>query len=131
MTWFRVYNRTHPLERGLWVRLCDTWWCRLRGLMFRRGLRPDEGLLFTWPRAGRWQAAVHMWGMFFPLALVWLNGDLQVVDVRSARPWRTVAVPREPARYLLELPLPWRQAFAIGHRLALEPETPPWLAPRA
>lgn len=125
--WYRVENHTHPLGQALWVRRCADWWCRFLGLMFRASLHPQEGLWFTWSRPGRWQAAVHMWGMRFPLALVWLDPELRVVEVRLARPWRTVAVPRRAVQHLLELPASRLSHFHLGDRLTLSPDTPPWL----
>ncbi len=109
-----VQNRTRPLSRPLRVRVCDRGLCRLLGLMFRASLPETEGLLFVWPRAGRWSTAIHMWGMFFPLALIWLDDRGVVVDRRIGRPWRTVAVPRHPARYVLELHLSRYDDFHIG-----------------
>jgi len=46
-------------------------------------------------------AAIHMWAVFFPLGVVWLDGGRGVVDTRLALPWR-LYVPRQPARYVLE-----------------------------
>ncbi len=120
-SWYRVLNRSRPLARPLRVRLCATGWCRLRGLMFRVHLDPEEGLLFQWSRPGRWRTAIHMWGMRFPLTLVWVDAHHRVVDVRLGRPWRTVAVPRRPAQYVLELHASRLSEFHLGDHLVWEP----------
>ncbi len=117
MTRYRLFNRTRPLAQPLWVRLCASWWCRLRGLMGRPTLAPDDGLLFVWPRPGRLDTAIHMFGMRFDLAVVWLSTERRVVDVRLAQAWRSVLVPRAPARYVLELHPERYPDFRIGDRL--------------
>ncbi len=123
-TWYRVRNHTHMLSRPLRVRLCASVWCRFWGLMFRPHLDSEEGLLFQWSRPGRWSTAIHMWGMRFPLTLVWLDAHRRVVDVRLGRPWRTVAVPRHPAQYVLELHVSRLSEFHVGDLLSWEPVAP-------
>lgn len=81
---------------------CDTFLCRLRGLMFRASIAPDEGLLFVFPRASRLDSAIHMLFMRFPIAVVWLDDAGQVVDTALAKPWRLVYAPSGPARYVIE-----------------------------
>ncbi len=117
--WFRVENLTRPLARPLRVQACQTFFCRLRGLMARPTLPVEQGLLFLWPRPTRWGAAVHMFFMRFPLALVWLDAQDTVVDVRPAYPWRTIAVPKAPATRLLELALARLPEFQPGDRVRL------------
>jgi uncharacterized protein len=70
---------------------------RLKGLLGRRALSQDEGLMLE-PAA-----AVHTWFMRFPIDVVFLDGDgriLRVVD--SLGPWRLVA--RRGAKSALQLP---------------------------
>ncbi len=123
---YRVENRTRPLARPLWVRVCRQGLCRLLGLMFRRSLREEEGLLFVWPRSGRWSTAIHMAFMFFPLALIWLDERGVVVDRRLGRPWRTIAVPRQPARYVLELHASRLEDFQMGDWVRFLDDEDPW-----
>ncbi|NPA07246.1 MAG: hypothetical protein GXO54_07610 [Chloroflexi bacterium] len=114
MTWVRVHNVSRPLPRPLRARWCASWWCRFRGLMGVRALAANEGLLLVWPTASRWGTAVHMFGMRFDLAIVWLDDARHVVDVRRARAWRSVLVPRAAARYVLELRPEWLSSFHVG-----------------
>ncbi len=114
---YRIVNRTRALPTPLWATLCATWWCRFWGLMGRAALPPDQGLLFVWPRAGRWDTAIHMFGMRFDLAVVWLDDRRRVVDVRLARAWRSVLVPKAPARFVLELHPQRLTDFAEGDQI--------------
>jgi uncharacterized membrane protein (UPF0127 family) len=98
--WVEVRNRTQnlPIVRARW---CASFACRLRGLMLRRRLAVGEGLLLVERSAGRAQTAIHMALVFFPLGVIWLDGDLRVIDKRLALPWRIYA-PAAPAQYVLE-----------------------------
>jgi len=88
---------------------CDTFWKRGRGLMFRRSLAEEEVYLFVERRESVAQTAIHMFFVFFPIAVVWLDGDRRVVDKVLARPFRPYYAPRRPAQYYVE-----------GHRSLLE-----------
>ena len=101
------------------ARWCASFLCRLRGLTFRRGLPAGEALLLVEKQASRLGASIHMWGVFFPLGVAWLDDDLVVVDCVVARPWR-VYLPAAPARYILEGAPAMLESLAVGERLAFE-----------
>jgi uncharacterized membrane protein (UPF0127 family) len=74
-------------DRGVAVcercRLADTPWSRLRGLLGRRGLETDEGLML------RPAGSIHMFFMRFPIDAVFLDRDLRILRVaKSLGPWR-------------------------------------------
>lgn len=119
-----LHNRTRPETPALTVGLCRSYLCRLRGLMFRPTLPPEWGLLLVQGRSSRMDAAVHMLWMRFDLAIVWLDENLTVVDVRPARRWQPFLMPAQPARYILETDLRYLERYAIGDALSLE-EIPP------
>ena len=69
----------------------DRWWSRMRGLLARPPLAADasEALLI------RPCASVHTVGMGYPLDLVFLDRQGQVVGLRERlRPWRAAACTR-------------------------------------
>jgi uncharacterized membrane protein (UPF0127 family) len=69
---------------------------RLRGLLGRRELPADEGLLL------RPTPSIHTWYMRFPIDAVFLDAELRVLEVRSNLPaWRMAVV--RGARAVLEL----------------------------
>jgi uncharacterized membrane protein (UPF0127 family) len=82
--------------------LCDTFWKRGRGLMFRRPLAGDEVYLFVERRESVPHTAIHMLFVFFPIAVVWLDRDKRVVDKVLARPFRPYYASRSPALYYME-----------------------------
>src|SRR3954464_1502333 len=78
---------------------------RARGLLGRDGLEPAGGMLID--RAG----SVHMFFMRFPIDVVFLDRDSNVVGVRHRlRPWRVAGARRAVAA----LELPAGRAAAAG-----------------
>ena len=115
----QVYNSDNPKAKPIQARYCDSFLRRLRGLTFRRNLDPDEGLLLAHGRDSRLDAAIHMLGVGFDIAAVWLDSDLRVVDKVLARRWRLAYIPQRPAKYVLEIhPKRWND-FEIGNKVRL------------
>ena len=98
-----VKNLTRPIITPAGVLYCDSFLCRLRGLMFRRELGRDEGLLLVESRDTRVESSIHMFFVPFDLAVFWINSAGTVVDKVIARSWKPAYASREPARYILEL----------------------------
>ena len=66
--------------------LAETPLTRLKGLLGRRGLEQGEGLLL------RPAASIHTFFMRFPIDIVWVDRDLNVLKVsHDVAPWRTGA----------------------------------------
>lgn len=84
------------------VELCDTFWSKLRGLMFRRSLEPNHALVFCYARESVAETSIHMFFVPFPIAVIWLDAQRQVVDQVLARPFRPYYAPRAPAQYFVE-----------------------------
>ena len=103
-----------PIVRARW---CVSFFCRLRGLTFRRALAEGEGLLLVDRSEGRLSASIHMWMVFFPIGVIWLNAEWEVVDVIVARPWR-VYLPAAAAQYILEGEPDMIEGVKPGDRLA-------------
>jgi len=112
-----IQNTSHPLRTSLQAQYCDSFLCQFCGLMFRRSLNPDEGLLLVQKRENRTESAIHMLFMWIDLAVVWINAAHQVVDVKYARRWRLMYASQSPAKYVLELPTERLNEFKIGDQL--------------
>lgn len=87
---------------------------RLRGLLGRRALAPDEGLLLRPCRR------VHTFGMGFPIDVLLCDGDLRVLGVETLSPWRASSRARG-ARCCIELPAGTARRWGVepGARLQL------------
>ncbi len=112
-----VINHSRPLSAPLRVLYCSSLFCRLRGLMFRRHLQPDEGIILVGGRDSFLDATIHMFFCFTDLTVVWVNNARQVVDVRLARKWAPAYIPRRPARYVLETHPSRLSEFQVGDQI--------------
>jgi uncharacterized membrane protein (UPF0127 family) len=112
-----VENRTRGTQVLARVKWCRSFFCRLRGLTFRRSLAPDEGLLLAEGRASVAATSIHMFFVFFPIAAIWLDEDFRVVDKKLALPFRPFYAARAPARYVLEAVPPVLERVALGDQL--------------
>ena len=102
------------------VKFCDSFGCRLRGLMFRSQLQNDEGLLLVIERDSRIDSSIHMLFVPFDLAVFWINSNMEVVDRRIARPWRPAYLPAKAARYILEIHPSRIDDYEIGHKVEFQ-----------
>jgi len=115
-----IHNLTHPDPSELQAEYGDSFWRRMRGLMFRRSLPPGWGLLMVQPRDSRMDAAIHMFFVPMDLAVIWINSAYEVVDVQLARSWRPAYWPKSAAKYVLETDPGRLKSFQIGDRLQFE-----------
>ncbi len=116
-----LINETHPLPLPLRVTYTDTFWGRLRGLMFRSALGTQEGLLMVQPSQDRLNAAIHMLFMNFDIAVIWLDKNLQVVDGQIALRWRPAYTPAKPAKYVLEIHPSRLSEFMRNDKILIQP----------
>jgi uncharacterized membrane protein (UPF0127 family) len=114
MKTIQLENKTQPLPSSLNVGYCDSYLCRLRGLMFRSSLAADKGLLLVESHDSRLNTAIHMLFVFMDLAVIWINSERVVVDSVLARAWRPAYAPRQPARYIMEIHPSRLNEFKIG-----------------
>src|SRR5206468_10664875 len=72
----RALNTTRGTVLGECIRVADTGLSRIIGLLGESKLSPGDGLLIV-PSQG-----VHTWGMMFPIDIVVLDGDWNVLALR-------------------------------------------------
>jgi uncharacterized membrane protein (UPF0127 family) len=76
-----------------------------RGLMYRRSLGKDNGMLFVFRR----EEAQSFWmkNTLIPLDMIFISRNLVIVDIATMQPCRTNPCPdytsRQPAQYVLEV----------------------------
>ncbi len=79
---------------------------RAQGLMFRKQLGQNEGMLFVFK--GEQKTYFWMKNMFIPLDIIWINHDKKIVGVKEhvqpcVQKECNVVVPPEKAKYVLEI----------------------------
>ena len=89
------------LQRVKW---CATFGAKLRGLMFRRALGVDEGLVLAETRSSIAATSIHMFFVPFDIAAIWLDESYRVVHKVLAKSWRPYYASPQVARYVLEGP---------------------------
>ncbi|MGA7194893.1 MAG: DUF192 domain-containing protein [Anaerolineales bacterium] len=97
-----IQNQNKQINNPARIEYCDTFLGRLRGLMFRSVLQPDEGLLLVIGKDSRADSSIHMFFMSFDIAVFWINSEMIVVDKVLAKMWRPAYFPAKAARYTLE-----------------------------
>jgi uncharacterized protein len=92
--------------------VASTPFARMRGLLGRRGLGADEGILL------RPASSVHTFFMRFPIDVVFLAGDGEVLKVApSLPPWRTAGARGAKAVVELSAGEAERRGLRTGDRL--------------
>ncbi len=119
-----VINETRSLEKPLRVKNCDTFFCRLRGLMFQKELDSADGLLLVQKKESRGNAAIHMFFVGMDLGVIWLNNNRKIVDIQLAESWKPMYTPKHPARYVLEITPDRIPDFNLGDKLDFEKNYP-------
>jgi len=99
------------------VDVADTTLTRARGLMFRRSIPDDYGLVFRFDDVGR--RDVHMLFVPFPIDALWLV-DGRVEQVSRLRPWIGLGSAR--ADTLIELPAGAADGIMAGDTVTAEDE---------
>jgi uncharacterized membrane protein (UPF0127 family) len=115
-----ICNLTTSLPTCLSALHCESFLCRLRGLMFRSRLALDDGLLLVQMRDSRLNASIHMLFVFTDLAVIWINANHEVVDTVLARAWRPIYFPRQAAKYILEIHPDRLNEFKIGDEVTFQ-----------
>lgn len=114
-----VRNQTSPLNAALKAGYCASFACRLKGLMFRKGIPDDWGLLLVEGSESIVNSAIHMFAVPFDLGVIWLNNQFEVVDVAIAKRWIGIKSPKKPARYILEVTPARANEFHVGDKLEI------------
>jgi uncharacterized membrane protein (UPF0127 family) len=115
-----VINRTRSLDDPLRVKNCESFACRLKGLMFQKDLDPERGLLMVQKGESRANAAIHMFFVGMDLGILWLDRSKQIVDIKLAKSWQTMYTPQSAAKYILEIHPGRLPEFKIGDQLSFE-----------
>ena len=105
------------LQRVTW---CASFGTKLRGLMFRRSLADDEGLVLAESRSSIAATSIHMFFVPFDIAAIWLDDKYCVVHTVLAKAWHPYYASPVAARYVLEGPPALLQRVAVGEQLRFE-----------
>jgi uncharacterized membrane protein (UPF0127 family) len=102
------------VESAKW---CESRLCRLVGLQFRRRLNPGEALLLVMAKDTIAQTSIHMFFVFFSIAVVWINSAGKITHKQLAKPWRPYYASPEPAKYVLEISPTFLEQIKVGDKV--------------
>ena len=112
----RITNKTRGQVLADNARLVRSYWERLIGLMGRKALAQNEGLIID-PCS-----SVHMFWMRFAIDVIYVNKEHVIVGIdHDLRPWRIGHFYRK-VQYVIELPAgkAHETGAQVGDRLILE-----------
>jgi len=99
-----LYNKTKKTKVIDKVLIADNFFKKLKGLMFEKKI--DYALIFPLSFESRINASIHMFFVFFPIDVLFLNSKKKVVDKKeNLKPFTLICIPRKPASFVIELPL--------------------------
>ncbi len=113
LTPLRSDNKTARIKKvafsnknlSIQVELADTPQKHALGLMFRKELLGNSGMLFLFKEEGKY--SFWMKNMNFPLDIIWIDKDKKIVDIRKnvpvCRDSCESLIPLVKARYVLEV----------------------------
>ena len=84
------------------VKVCNSVFSKAKGLMFSKKIK-DSCLLFVFDKERR--ISLHMFFVFFPIDVVFLNEKKEIVDIKHNFLPFTFYTSKKPAKYVLEMPV--------------------------
>ena len=101
----KKYTTVRIDDVSIIAEIADNIISRSKGLMFRKSLPENEGMLFVFNREG--YHSFWMMNMSFPIDIIWINKEKEVVHiVKDAKPCGLNCdpyVPEKEAKYVLEV----------------------------
>jgi len=121
VSYFKIYKGKKLVLKK--TKFCDSFFSRLKGLMFSRPLKKGEGILIPFKNESKLNS-LHMFFVFFPIDIIWLDKKLKVKGVkRNALPFTPILFPKTTASFALETP---REAISVkvGDSFKFAPNLP-------
>lgn len=99
--------------RTIRVEVASTTEQRAMGMMFRRSLKPDEGMLFVFPRDDNLD--FYMKNTYVPLSVAFIRSDGIISDITDMEPLTLDEhLSRTACRYALEMPRGWFSSNGVA-----------------
>jgi uncharacterized protein len=115
-----IINQANQESKPLLAEYCQSFFCQLRGLMFKKSLPDNRGLLLVQKTDSKINASIHMMFMWMDLAVIWINNDYVVVDLILAHRWKLAYIPKAAARYVLETSVNHLADYKIGDKVQFD-----------
>lgn len=116
----RKTNGTFGKFDFLDVVLMDSFFKRLKGLMFTKQLRNFHGALFINKNENILDSAIHMLFMNYNIAVFWMDNSNRIVDKKIAKKWNLLYYPNSKASKILETHEEIFDEIQLGEQLIIE-----------
>ena len=113
-----IQLNNESLSPPIHVMVCEDFLSRLKGLMLKRDIPIDYGIILVQKKDSKADSSIHMLGVFMDLGIVWINSQMTIVDTTIAKPWRPIYFPSHPAMYTLEVKPARLQEFQINDKVS-------------
>ncbi|MDP2908332.1 MAG: DUF192 domain-containing protein [Nanoarchaeota archaeon] len=91
---------------------------RFKGLRFSKPLKKKQAAVFTLDEESISGTTIDMLFVFFPIDVLWLNKEKKVVDIRrNVKPFTPIAIPKKPAKYIIEMKTGMTNNIKIGDKI--------------
>ena len=106
------------------VEVADTKTGRRTGLMYRKSLDENEGMLFVFPSSD--YLSFWMKNTYIPLSIAYFNEDMRLIDIYKMRPRQVKEVynSTEKVKYALEVNQGWFEKHGIKKYAVLKMQRP-------
>ena len=94
-----IYNKTTKQYINMIIKFADTYFKRLKGLMFKKNI--DYGLVFIIKAKSRFNSGIHTSFMKFNIDVYFLDENLKIFDIQTLKPWEKYT-PSKKADYIIE-----------------------------
>lgn len=115
-----LFNKTKKVKIIERVRIADSLFKRFKGLMFEKKKNFGFALVFPLEKESTLEASIHMLFVFFPIDVLWLDKNKKVVDKKTMGPFCLNCTPKEPSRFIIELPCGKAEKISVGDFLEWE-----------
>ena len=116
------YTNVKITNTEIRAEIADTLIKRTKGLMFRKSLSQNEGMLFIFNEEG--YHGFWMMNMSFPIDIIWIEKEKKVVYIeKNAQPCGLICssyIPKEKAMYVLEVNANFTEEHGIKIGSSLE-----------
>ncbi len=113
----------------VWVDIADKDQTRAQGLMYRREMPDDEGMLFVFPQPDK--QSFWMKNTYLPLDIAFVDEQLRITDIHQMKPMGDSNEPDDklpryesskPVPYAIELNQGWfkKKGIAVGAKISFE-----------
>lgn len=104
----------------LFLDIYDSFFKRLKGLMFLKLISQNEGALFINKIESLVYSSIHMLFMNFDIAVFWVDKNNYVIDKVLAKKWHPFYAPKKPAKTIIETHSNNFDKIKIGDLLQIE-----------